>query len=436
MNMSSKILTAALAATCLSYGEITAAQCNSHDAIESFINQQFEAANEKFIQCLNAEENIAESNFYLGLIARNAKELDKAEQFFKSATMADPRNEIYQLDLAVTLEWKGELRRALAIYKTLSDNQSLTPAKLGKARMLHWMGQIEQSLEIYREMLKNEPENKAIKTGLGFALISNYELNEAREHFEQILRKESSNVSAMDGLTMLDNVKARKLDLSYGSVQSAGKETLGSLRISYTSAESYRFRWGFEHFIYEQPVITPNLNSIPDNQSIKNSFGLSGSYRINAKSSLYYSGARQSLTGDSTRLKLQLELTLKDTIDNTILAGVIPSYSSGSVENTLGYAGYVFNNSTSYAPMVQLFYNENEKDGTSTALSISLTKSYGKKNYFQLGGSTSRTETSSASSVFANVHHFVSGNTAISAKYLNNFFTNETTFTLGISHEF
>ncbi len=412
------------------------AQCKSHDAIENFIDKQFTVSGEQFVACIDAGEKIAESYFYLGLIARSKKELDKAENLFESAIANDPENEIYQLDLAVTFEWQGQLDRALAIYTSLSSNESLTPAFLGRARMLHWMGKIPQSLKIYRDLLKIQPENNAIKAGLGFALISNYELSDAKKYFEEILQQERNNISALDGLKMLGQVKSRKLELSYGSVQSPNKESLGSFRISYSSAENYRFRWGAEYRNYEQPVITPNLNSIPNSETVENTYGLSGSYRITEKASLFFSGTQQLLTGDSKKVKLQLELSIKDKKKNTVLAGIVPTFSSSDTENILGYAGYVFNTPTTVTPMAQLFYNENKNDGTSTALSVSLTKSYGKKNYFQVGGSSSQTESNTASSVFANAHHYVTSNTAVSAKYLNNFFTNETTFTLGISHEF
>jgi len=436
MNIPKTVFSLSLMAAFLFFGEKATAQCNSHIAIESFINKKFAVSNEHFTACLEDEENIAESYFYLGLIARNKKELDKAAVFFESAIKQDPKNEIYQLELAVTFEWQGQLDRALTIYTSLSSNESLTPAQLGRARMFHWMGRINQSIKIYRDMLKREPENNAIKVGLGFALISNYQLDEARNLFEQTLKREDDNISALDGLKMLQQVKSKKLDISYGSVQAPGKENLGSLRLSYSSAENYRFRWGLEYRNYERPVSTPNLNSIPDSEIIENSFGLSGSYRVTDKVSLFFSGAREFLTRKSKKLKLQLELSLKDSKSNTILAGVIPTYSSSAAENILGYAGYVFKTPTTITPMVQLFYNENKNNGTSTALSASLTKSYGEKNYIQFGGSSSQTETNSASSVFANVNHYITSNTAISAKYLTNFFTNETTFTIGISHDF
>lgn len=426
-------LTAALALI----SNATFAECEIQKATENFQQNKPDLAEEQYNHCISLGSSIAESYFYLGIIYRNKNDLEKAHNLLSKAAENDPDNVGYQLELAVTLEWLGKLKNAKDIYQRILEQDSRNlPAALGVARMEHWQGYVNGSIKRYKSILLDNPDNQATELGLAFSLLADSKLQDSRELFEKILKADPSNLSAVDGIKMLDDIRTRKFEINTGAVKPDSGESLNSLRIRYSSERSYQLKWGMEYVNYEEPVIPLSPNSIPSNQFIESAFALFANYRFNARSSLFSSASRQMMTGDSERLKLHFEATHQMADKDRVLLGTIPTYSSGNLINNLSYAGYIFDTPLALSPMVQLFYSDDKEFGISKAASFSASIPYNKRNYLQIGGSISQTGENNASSVFANATHYVNRELAVSTSLVNNFSTKEIAFTLGVIYEF
>ena len=192
--------------------------CNVNEAIIAYQSQQAELAETKFRQCLPLPDYQSQSQFYLGLIFRDSKQLTISESWLRQAVTAEPDNLDYKLNLIVTLEWLGRLNDALALYETiLVAHPDHIIARIGKARLLHWQGQSQDSIAIYRAILEDHPDELGAATGLGFALLGDLQLDESERVFNQVLAAQPDTPSALEGLRMLNDTFIHKLEFGLAS---------------------------------------------------------------------------------------------------------------------------------------------------------------------------------------------------------------------------
>jgi Flp pilus assembly protein TadD len=413
------------------------AACNHEAGMAAFRDGDRATATKLLEACVEAGEHTADARFHLGILARNAKELDTAEAELAEAVRLDPERIAFRLEWAVTLEWLSRLDDAKRVYKeALELEPGNLSARLGIARMEHWQGHLRRSLALYRELLLAFPGDRGVRSGLAFALMADNKVDESRDLFEQLLADNPDDTSARKGLDMLANLRTRKLESHAGKIRDAFGRDIRQFRVSYTSTPSYAFKWGFELTDRDGFVLPPDGSGVPNNRAIKSTQALFGEYRFNTKTSVFGSLRREELLGDEDQRKLHLEVMHKPGERHRLFAGAIPAWIDGKHVNTLSYAGYVFQSDSDWSAMAQYYYGWDRQFPDSQALSLSWTRSYAKNSWLRLGASASKTAGDRTTSAFFNVRHYLSRDFALSASLVNNFSTDEREINLGVIYEF
>lgn len=146
----------------------------------------------------------------------------------KAIHTAVPGNDTPILELAITYEWAGDFKQALAIYQVvLAKSPDNKVALLGKARVLRFSYQIEPSLAIYHQLLEQSPNDAEVLNGMGEAYMANYEFGKARSTFNKILVSNPGNKQAAADLELLNQSTRNILDLSVGHYTVPPRESDG-----------------------------------------------------------------------------------------------------------------------------------------------------------------------------------------------------------------
>lgn len=413
------------------------ANCLFEDAIELF-----NAGNEKqsaigFEQCIEAGEQLPESNFYRGILARNAGNLDMAMQMLSEAVRLNPETLSYRLERAVTAEWLGRLDEASKIYETaLAIDPESLPARLGSARMNHWQGRLAQSLRQYHQLAREYPADAAVTSGYAFALMADRKLAKAQALFEKILAGNPADTSAKQGIQMLGEMSNHRFEVDGGEVRDAAGNETTQTRVVYTNTPAYAFKWGVELIERDGFIAPPTNSGTPSNRAVKSSLAAFSDYRFNGETSAFFSLRHEQLVDRDRQYKAHLELMHKLAENHRVFAGVIPAYLNGSRVNTLSYAGYVYQSPNKWNAMAQYYYGQDRDFDSSQSLSLAWTTNYGKKNYLRLGVSFGRSTTSDTETLYASGVHYMRQNIAMKASLLNNLNTDESELTLGVIYEF
>ncbi|KTD60069.1 tetratricopeptide repeat protein [Legionella shakespearei] len=155
-----------------------------------------------------------------GLLARHlaveSGDYQSAIQWLTKA-MQNSNEDTPVLELAVTYEWAGNFKNALALYRSLlAKNPKNQAALLGEARVLRFSYQIQPALQLYQRILASSPGNIQALGGLGETYMANYDFDKARSLFHQVLRVDPKNKQVQDDLQRLDLATKNVLDFTIG----------------------------------------------------------------------------------------------------------------------------------------------------------------------------------------------------------------------------
>lgn len=155
-----------------------------------------------------------------GLLARHlaleSGDYQNAIQWLTKA-MQSSNEDTPVLELAVTYEWAGNFKNALALYRSLlAKNANNQAALLGEARVWRFSYQIQPALNIYQRILTSSPGNIQALSGLGETYMANYDFDKARSVYQQVLRVDPKNKQVQDDLQRLDLATKNVLDFTIG----------------------------------------------------------------------------------------------------------------------------------------------------------------------------------------------------------------------------
>lgn len=413
------------------------AACDLQAGLAAFQAAQRASAEELLRECSMTDEYAAAAYFHLGILARNAEELQPAEAELAAAVRLAPGNVPYRLEWAVTLEWQGQLSEAQAIYEeALMIEPGNLPARLGIARMEHWRGHLQRSLSIYRELSQEFPKHRGVQSGLAYALLADRKIEESRELFKVLLATDPEDASARTGLEMVNDLRNHQFEVQGGEIKDALGRDIRQFRLTYSATPSYALKWGFELIGRNGFVQPPESSGVPVNRAIKSSQALFGEYRFNAQTSAFVALRREELAGDEDQRKLHFELMHQPAEHHRLFTGVIPAWIDGNFVNALSYAGYVYEPGKKWNAMAQFFYGWDRQYPDSRALSLAWTRNYGQRNWLRLGASASETSGDRATSAFLNLRHHLNREWAISTSLFTNFSSNQHEINLGVHYEF
>ena len=415
----------------------TSNACDFEYGLELFNEKSFEQAATVLKNCTKHDLSKDEAYFYLGIIARNQNKLAESLAFLAKAASLNSSHLNYQLELAVALEWTGDLRGAREIYSdVLSINRNHVGAKIGFARMEHWMGNVNSAITDYTKVLEELPTNIGAKLGLGFALLSDVQLQESEKAFNDVIQIDPNSESALSGLKMLENIRKNIINISFSRNSKDNENDIHQLRVGFSRQKSYKLKWGFEIVDRENFTTPPPATGVPLNRAIRSSTMGFFDIKWRENFSTYLSYRTEEISENKRQDKLQIEGMFIPTNQHRFFVGASPAYIDSDRINLLTYGGYIYKPNLKTALMVQLFSSDDRDFLNSDALSISLTKNYGLRNYFQLGASYSTTSETHSQSGFGGFTHYLNREFALKGSLVKNFSSNENNITIGLLYEF
>ena len=409
--------------------------CDFEASIHTFHNKQFEQSVVMFQDCITSEQHGTESQFYLGIIHRELRDLKQSALFLKQAVSDDPENINYQLEYAVTLERSGELQQALELYQTVLLQEPHVGAGLGEARMYHWMGQFKKSTQLYQQLQTQHPGHTGVELGLAFVLLANRNKQAASAVFNQILQREADNADALKGLEMVAALSNHTIQVN----RQAGKGSNGSNRgftVNYQGRPNAAVHWGVGFAEANNALELPQENGVPVNRATKSSANAFINYKINPKHSMLLGLTRERLQEDQYQSKVKLESTHRLNDRSTVFLGVVKSRANGVNTNTLSYAGWVYQRSRRISLVTQAFYGADTEFQDSQAISVGVIKNRPNGGLWHTGLSVSKTGENNTTTGFIRTEIPVSEKTDLTFSAVKNFSNNDASLNAGFRYEF
>lgn len=194
-----------------------------------------------------------------GVAARDAGHLDEAITALEHAHRVAPHEPAPALELAVTYEWRGEPKKARALYDAvLAETPDSRPAQLGLARVARQQNRAADARTIYTQLLARNPDDVEARTGMAWLDLDNKHFDRARDQFQAVLKTHPDNEEAKTGLDRVAEGWRYQLDagatlysLAAGTAYGGG----GRLQIDLNSTDSLIF--GLAHNTRELPTENP-----------------------------------------------------------------------------------------------------------------------------------------------------------------------------------
>jgi len=411
--------------------------CEFESAITAFNQNKSVQAKELFEACIAANNEMAASSFYLGILARNAKDLPKARTLLTRAAKLNPASIGYRLELAVTHEWMSNLETAQQIYKTvLSEDAQNLPARIGSARMDHWRGNVARSIKSYQALNQEYPDHTGIRSGLAMALLADGKLDQSRLLLEKNLAANPNDAGAKQGLAMIDKTRKQTVDFYASTVRAADGQTSRRIQLLVAAQINYRWRLLAELSSGRKNSTVVNGNANAGGKATKSEASLTTVYRFSTKTTGTFGLKYQWLENDKTQLQLQVAGAHNLTPDQTISYGLIPTLTGSRLTSTLGYAGYSYTTSSRWVVSGTVYRGWDRDAANSVAGSITVGKEYSSRSSIRIGLSASRTGATSASTVFGQIQYPLSKNMAANLRFNESLSGKEREISLGLRIEF
>lgn len=176
----------------------------------------------KVVKKLLEDRKIKTGQYMLKAGERNqlALELDKAEQLYNQRYYDESRNILdsmlshtpaAKLLYAWVAYHQGNIDEARKRFTSLAEfTEYATEIKIGLAYCDLQENKLATAVESFSSILKTQPKNESILTGLGIALYRQGELKEAAIHLESALRLNPNNTEVAD---ILKRTKSSQIDI-------------------------------------------------------------------------------------------------------------------------------------------------------------------------------------------------------------------------------
>ncbi len=410
--------------------------CLFEQAMNQFKAANYEAASKQFMKCDVKNEYKKEAVFFLGISFRHLGNHLEAIKQLKRAQVLDPSNVNASNELAVTYEQSKLLLKAQEVYEdVLTRKPKNFAARLGKARMLHWRGKVNEAIEQYKNILLDESDNIAVKLGLGFALISDYELIEAKVKFNAVLSHDKGNESANAGLAMLEKITKNKLRVKH-QFSSEQRTQVKSTSFYYQHQNGYKSSWGAS-YLYNNLGLNPIPESgIRENRAIDKELALFTNYNFTPKFNGMFKVAERSRSDKNDILKYQYELGYRFNESLSGHFGQISEWSNKKLLNNLTFAGAEYTKFGSYSLSAQMYFSSDEDFGDSHSVSLKYKKYFSERMWGQVGLSQRFAATEKATTVFGKYSWQYNERTSVFVDAVGNLNDEQSTLGLGINYAF
>ena len=204
---------------------------------------------------------------FLGVMARDAGDRERAIGFLEKAHEMAPQEPNPALELGFTLEAQHP-REARKVYEEiLARDPASRPALLGLARVARSQNRLDEARTLYQRLLAANPRDPEALNGMAWLALADRNREEARAGFENVLTIEPGNEEARIGLSKAPDVYRYLLDTNGAMVSTAQGTSWGfgaRAMAGVTPFDSLELGW--QHFTNElQTVSAVGLATLPSN---------------------------------------------------------------------------------------------------------------------------------------------------------------------------
>jgi len=169
-------------------------------AIENYDND-FEAAEDAFLEAIEFNPNYATAHHWYALLLRSLGRYDESIQQIERALELDPLSLIINMAAGSLFETRGDKSRAIGHYeKALDLNPMFINARARLAILKHESGDIVGAEADFRINIENHDEDDRVYENFGQFLRFAGRVEEAAEQFEFALELNTNSLGALSGL--------------------------------------------------------------------------------------------------------------------------------------------------------------------------------------------------------------------------------------------
>jgi len=165
---------------------------------------------------------------FLGVMARDAGDSDRAIESLRKAHQLDPAAPNPALELAFTLEAKNGSEAAQVYGEVLARDPGNRPALLGQARVARGQYRLDEARAIYERLLAVNAKDAEALNGLAWLALANRNRERGRQGFERVLALDPNNEEAKAGLSKTEGVYRYLFDVDGAFVSTAGGNSWGA----------------------------------------------------------------------------------------------------------------------------------------------------------------------------------------------------------------
>ena len=262
-----RLLAVAVAACPISMPAIAQPACDIDQAQRLFGQQPRPTAEVErlLVDCQNAGSTDYRVYMFLGVMARDAGESERAIEFLKKAHDMAPQEPNPALELAFTLE-AAHPRDAGRIYEEiLKRDPNSRPAMLGQARVERSQNRLDDARALYQRLLEVNPKDPEALNGMAWLALASRNREQGRAGFEYVLTLEPGNEEAKIGLSKAPDVYRYLFDANGALVSTSQGTSWGFGARGMAGITPFdTVELGWQHFTNElQTVSAIGLATLP-----------------------------------------------------------------------------------------------------------------------------------------------------------------------------
>jgi tetratricopeptide (TPR) repeat protein len=199
-----RLLAVAVVACLIAIPAIAQPACDIDQAQRLFGQQPRPTAEVErlLVDCQNAGSTDYRVYMFLGVMARDAGNRERAIEFLKKAHEMAPAEPNPALELAFTLE-AGHAAEAGQLYEEiLKRDPRSRPAMLGLARVARSRNRLDDARALYQRLLEANPQDPEALNGMAWLALASRNREQGRTGFEYVLTLDPGNEEAKIGLSI------------------------------------------------------------------------------------------------------------------------------------------------------------------------------------------------------------------------------------------
>jgi len=194
---------------------------------------------------------------FLGVMARDAGDRERATAFLKKAHEMAPQEPNPALELAFTLEAQHANEAGQVYDEILKRDPTSRPAMLGLARVARSRNRLDDARALYQRLLAANPKDPDALNGMAWLALADRNREQAKSGFEYVLTLDPGNEEARIGLSKAPDVYRYLLDANGSMVSTAQGSSWGWGARGMAGITAFdTLELGWQHFTNELQTVS------------------------------------------------------------------------------------------------------------------------------------------------------------------------------------